>query len=80
MPCVMQGFSRLKNNSLCVVISTILGVMGRMMEWDSVSSDSSFGGANPYNMLTVFIQNDLTRFSTDFHTERPGGKKENPVL
>lgn len=80
MHCVMQGFGRLKNHSLCVMISTTLGVMGRMMEWDGVSSDSSFGGANLYKMLTVFIQNHLTRFSIDFPTESPVGKKENPGL
>ena len=50
------------------------------MEWDGVSSDSSFGGANLYKMLTVFIQNHLTRSSIDFPTERPVGKKENPGL
>lgn len=76
----MQSFGKLKKLfSLCVVISTILGVMERMMEWDGVSSHSSFGGADLYKMLTVFIQNHLTRFSIDFPTERPVGKKENPV-
>lgn len=32
MPCVTQGFGRLKKScSLCVMISTVLGTTGRMM-------------------------------------------------
>lgn len=31
-------------------------------------------------MLALFIQNHLTRFSIDFPTEGPVGKKANPVL
>lgn len=50
------------------------------MEWDGVISDSSFRVANLYKMLTVFIQNNLTRFSIDFLAERPVGKNENPEL
>lgn len=46
------------------------------MKWDGVSSDSSFEGANLYKMLTVFIQNHLTRFSIDCHTERTVGRQK----
>jgi len=62
------------------MISAILGVTGRMVQRDGVSSDPTFGGANLYQMLTVFIRHHLTRVSVDVPTESPVGEKRSSAV